>query len=128
VAISGDLGCHVRDVLKLNPAWQASFRRARHDVSVESIETGNAFVISYDRSTIIDETGAQVPGLDELYQCEIEYIYSQSLAPVSYQSVRRDLATLRELLSRYFAQRGIANYQRHESKLTFLRNQHAGVR
>ena len=127
VSITGDFADHIRDVLGLTPAWHASFRRTRHDVSVESIETGNAYVISYDRCTIVDDTGAPTAGLAELTQCEIEYIYSQSLEPVSYQSVRQDLATLRGLLGDYFEQRGIANYQRHESKLTFLRNQHVAA-
>jgi hypothetical protein len=127
VPITGDFADHVRDVLGLTPAWHASFRRTRHDVSVESIETGNAYVISYDRSTIVDDSGAAIAGLPELTQCEIEYIYSQSLDQVSYRSVRQDLATLRGLLSDYFDQRGIANYQRHESKLTFLRNQHVAA-
>ena len=105
--ITGDFADYLRDVLGLTPAWHASFRRTRHDVSVESIETGNAYVISYDRSTIVDDTGAAIAGLAELSQCEIEYLYSQSLDPVSYRSVRQDLATLRGLLSDYFDQRGI---------------------
>lgn len=127
VPITGDFADHIRDVLGLTPTWHASFRRTRHDVSVESIETGNAYVISFDRSTIVDDSGAAIAGLAELSQCEIEYIYSQSLEPVSYQSVRQDLDTLRGLVSDYFDQRGIRNYQRHESKLTFLRNQHVAA-
>lgn len=123
-----DFDDHLRSVLGLTPAWHASFRRARHDVCVESIETGNVFVISYDHSTIVDDTGAAVPGLAELTQCEIEYLHSQSLAPVDFRQVRTDLAVVRTLLNDFFDRRSIANYQRHESKLTFLRRQHAGVR
>lgn len=128
VDVQGDFETHIRDVMHLTPAWHASFRRVRYDVSVESIETGNVFGIAYDRSTIIDDEGRRVTGLDELTQCEIEYIYSQSLAPISFDVVREDLARLRVLVSDYFDQRKIENYQRHESKLTYLRNQHAARR
>jgi hypothetical protein len=128
VEIGPDLGAHVRDVLGLNPAWHASFRRIRYDVSVEAIESGNVYGIAYDRNTIIDDAGQPVPGVPELVQCEIEYIYCQALAGTSYESVRADLVSLRTTLSDYFDARGIENYQRHESKLTFLRNQHVAAR
>jgi hypothetical protein len=128
VDVGGDFEAHIRDVMHLIPAWHASFRRVRYDVSVESIETGNVFGIAYDRSTIIDDAGQRVPGLDELSQCEIEYIYSQSLAPIGFDVVRDDLAQLRVLVSDYFDRRQIENYQTHESKLTYLRNQHAAFR
>jgi hypothetical protein len=123
-----DLGAHVREVLGLTPAWHASFRRIRYDVSVEAIESGNVFGIAFDRCTIIDEAGARIPGLPELTQCEIEYIYCQALTELGYDSVRADLVSLRTTLSDFFDRQGIPNYQRHESKLTFLRNQHVAAR
>jgi hypothetical protein len=120
-----DLEAYVRDVMGLTPAWSASFRRVRYDISVEAITSGNVIVISYDRCTIVDGSGRPVPGAPELTQCEMEYIYCQTLAEATFDSVRQDLDRLRELMSCYFDQRGIENYQRHESKLTFLRNYHA---
>src|SRR5262249_52447312 len=123
-----DFDEYLRGVLGLTPAWHASFRRARHDVCVESIETGNAFVISYDHSTIVDDAGGGGPGLAGLVQCEIGHRFSQSLAPVDYRQVHTDLAILRTLLNDFFERQSIVHYQRHESKLTFLRRQHAGVR
>ncbi|MEO6703234.1 MAG: hypothetical protein ABI140_22245, partial [Jatrophihabitantaceae bacterium] len=128
VDVGGDFEAYLAETMRLTPAWHASFRRIRYDVSVESIETGNVFGIAYDRSTIIDDAGSPVPGADELTQCEIEYIYSQSLAPIDFDSVRADLGRLRVLMSDYFARRSIENYQRHESKLTYLRSQHAAAR
>jgi len=128
VEVGADLAAHIRDTLGLTPAWNASFRRIRYDVSVESISSGNVFGLAFDRCTIIDANGGRIAGLPELTQCEIEYIYSQTLGEATYDSVRADLAELRVLVSEFFDRRGIENYQRHESKLTFLRNQHAGVR
>ena len=125
VEVDVDFETHIRQTMGLEPTWHASFRRIRYDVSVESIDTGNVFGIAYDRCTIIDDEGKPVPGLDELVQCEIEYIYSQSLAPIGFDSVRDDLAQLRVLVGDWFAERSITNYQTHESKLTFLRNQYA---
>jgi hypothetical protein len=127
VQVGPDLAAHVREELGLTPAWRASFRRIRYDVSVEAIESGNVFGIAYDRCTIIDDAGARIPGLPELVQCEIEYIYCQALTDTSFDSVRADLVSLRSTLSDYFDRQGIENYQRHESKLTFLRNQHVAV-
>ena len=124
VQVEGDLEAHVRKVLGLTPAWHASFRRIRYDVSVEAIESGNVFGIAYDRCTVVDEAGHRVPDVPELLQCELEYIYCQALQGADYSSVRDDLASLRTVLSAYFDDRGIENYQRHESKLTFLRNLH----
>ena len=118
----------MRDELGLTPAWHASFRRIRYDISVEAIGSGNVFGIAFDRSTIIDEAGRRVSGLPELVQCETEYIYCQALTGADWDSVRADLVSLRTALSDYFDQRGIDNYQRHESKLTFLRNQHVALR
>lgn len=128
VEVGADLAAHVRDELGLTPAWHASFRRIRYDVSVEAIGSGNVFGIAFDRNTIIDEAGQRIPGLPELVQCEIEYIYCQALTGADWDSVRADLVSLRTALSAYFDQRGIDNYQRHESKLTFLRNQHVALR
>ena len=125
VEVNVDFETHIRQTMGLEPTWHASFRRIRYDVSVESIDTGNVFGIAYDRCTIIDDEGKPVPGLDELVQCEIEYIYSQSLSPIGFDSVRDDLAQLRVLVSNWYDERGITNYQTHESKLTFLRNQYA---
>lgn len=127
VDVGAGFESHIREVMNLTPGWNASFRRVRYDVSVESIQNGNVFGIAYDRSTIIDSDGVPIPGLAELTQCEIEYIYSQSLSPVDFDSVRQDLGELRELMTAYFAQHGIENYQRHESKLTFMRNQYAAA-
>lgn len=128
VEVGSDLAAHVRDELGLTSAWHASFRRIRYDISVEAISSGNVFGIAFDRSTIIDEAGRRVPGLPELVQCETEYIYCQALTGADWDSVRADLVSLRTALSDYFDQRGIGNYQRHESKLTFLRNQHVALR
>ncbi|HTZ43555.1 MAG TPA: hypothetical protein VMB79_06805 [Jatrophihabitans sp.] len=128
VEVGADLAAHLRDSLGLTPAWHASFRRIRYDVSVESIATGNVFGLAFDRSTIIDEDGRPAAGAPELVQCEIEYIYSQTLGTATYDSVRADLAELRVLVGHFFDRNGIENYQTHESKLTFLRNQHAGAR
>jgi hypothetical protein len=125
VEISGDLEAYVREVMALTPAWKASFRRIRYDMSVEAIESGNVIVIAYDHSTIIDESGRPVAGAAELTQCEMEYVYSQALVGATFASVRADLDRLRQLMSSYFDERGIGNYQRHESKLTFLRNHYA---
>ncbi len=124
VDIGDDPSRYIREVMRLTPSWNASFRRVRYDVSVEAIESGNVIGIAYDRSTIIDEYGVPVPGTAELTQCEMEYIYSQALTGATFESVRADLSTLREIMSGYFDRRQIQNYQRHESKLTFLRNQH----
>lgn len=128
VEVGSDLAAHVRDELGLTSAWHASFRRIRYDISVEAVSSGNVFGIAFDRSTIIDEDGRRVSGLPELVQCETEYIYCQALTGADWDSVRADLVSLRTALSDYFDQRGIDNYQRHESKLTFLRNQHVALR
>jgi hypothetical protein len=128
VDVQVDFETYLRQEMQLTPTWHASFRRIRYDLSVESIETGNVFGIAFDRCVIVDEQGQRVSGLAELVQCEIEYIYSQTLGEATYDTVRADLAELRVLVSEFFDRRGVENYQRHESKLTFLRNQHAGVR
>ncbi len=128
VQVGTDLDAHVRGELGLTPAWHASFRRIRYDISVEAIDSGNVFGIAFDRSTIIDESGRRIAGPPELVQCEIEYIYCQALTGADWDAVRADLVSLRTSLSDYFDQRGIDNYQRHESKLTFLRNQHVALR
>lgn len=127
VKVDTDRETHVRSVLGLTPAWHANFRRIRYDVSVEAIATGNVFGIAYDRCTVVDDDGNRLPGVPELLQCELEYIYCQALTGADYATVRTDLASLRSVLSDYFDQRGIANYQRHESKLTFLRNLHVAA-
>ncbi|HEU5269739.1 MAG TPA: hypothetical protein VFU36_07430 [Jatrophihabitans sp.] len=127
VRIDTDLATHVRNVLGLTPDWHASFRRIRYDVSVEAIGSGNVFGIAYDRCTVIDQDGQRIPGMPELLQCELEYIYCQALTGADYASVRADLASLRMVLGDWFDQRGIENYQRHESKLTFLRNLHVAA-
>lgn len=125
VKIGADLAAHVREEMGLEPDWQATFRRIRYDVSVEHVGSGNVFGIAFDRSTIIDEDGHRVPGADELVQCEIEYIYSQSITAEDFADVRRDLADLRVSVADWFRSRGLDFYETHESKLTWLRNQHA---
>jgi hypothetical protein len=124
VEVGADFETYLRDVLGLAPAWNASFRRLRYDVSVESIVSGNVFGIAFDRCIVIDQSGQRVAGAAELSQCEMEYIYSQALTGATFDGVRDDLDSLRQLMTGYFEQRGIGNYQTHESKLTFLRNQH----
>ena len=125
VKIGTDLAAHIRDEMKLEPDWQASFRRIRYDVSVEHIRSGNVFGIAFDRSTIIDAEGRRVAGADELVQCEIEYIYSQAITAADFEDVRQDLADLRVSVADWFRSRGLHFYETHESKLTWLRNQHA---
>ncbi|HEY0167328.1 MAG TPA: hypothetical protein VGB75_09815 [Jatrophihabitans sp.] len=128
VKVGPDLEAYVRDVMGLTPAWNASFRRARYDITVEAHDSGNVIGIAYDQCVVIDESGGRVAGAAELTQCEMEYLYSQSLTGATFESVRQDLSHLRGLMDSYFDERGIENYQRHESKLTFLRNQHAALR
>ncbi|HEX8093587.1 hypothetical protein [Jatrophihabitans sp.] len=123
-----DYEAYLRDVLGLTPAWNASFRRVRYDVYVEAIESGNVIAITYDRSIVIDRSGRRIPAAAELTQCEMEYAYSLALTGATFDSVRQDLDRLRVLMSTYFDERGIENYQRHESKLTFLRDQYASLR
>jgi hypothetical protein len=96
------------DAIQAPPAEAGYVSITRHEVSVESIETGNVFVISFERSTIVDGAGVALPGRPELRQCQLEYRYSQSLGPVSQHSVRRDLATLHGLLAGYVGQQAAA--------------------
>ncbi len=128
VDIGTDLETYLHDVMALTPAWNASFRRVRYDVYVEAVDSGNVIAITYDRSTVIDRSGHLIPAAAELTQCEMEYAYSLALTGATYSSVRQDLDRLRILMSAYFDERGIDNYQRHESKLTFLREQYARLR
>lgn len=124
IEVGADRAAHVRDVLGLTPDWNASFRRIRYDVSVEHVRSGNVFGIAFDRSTVIDEDGVRIESRPELVQCEIEYIYSQSITPLGFDSVRADLADLRVSVADWFRSRGLHFYETHESKLTWLRNQH----
>lgn len=128
VDVGSDLEAYLRDVMALTPAWNASFRRVRYDVYVEAVESGNVIAITYDRSIVIDEAGHRVPAAAELTQCEMEYAYSLALTGATFASVRQDLDSLRVLMSAYFDSHQIENYQRHESKLTFLRDQRASLR
>lgn len=128
VDVGADLEAYLRDVMGLTPAWNASFRRVRYDVYAEAIDSGNVIAITYDRSIVIDRSGHRIPAAAELTQCEMEYAYSLALTGATYDSVRRDLDRLRVLMSAYFDEHHIDNYQRHESKLTFLRDQYARLR
>lgn len=125
VDVGTDHEAYLRDVMGLTPAWNANFRRVRYDVYTQAIDSGNVIAITYDRSIVIDRSGHRIPAAAELTQCEMEYAYSLALTGATYDSVRRDLDRLRVLMSAYFDEHGIDNYQRHESKLTFLRDQYA---
>lgn len=128
VEVGTDFKAYLRDVMALTPAWDASFRRVRYDVYVEAIHSGNVIAITYDRNIVIDKSGNRIPAAAELTQCEMEYAYSLALTGATFSSVRQDLDRLRVLMSAYFDERRIDNYQRHESKLTFLRDQYASLR
>jgi hypothetical protein len=128
VDVGADREAYLRDVMALTPAWNAHFRRVRYDVYVEALESGNVIGIAFDRSIVIDEAGRRIPAAAELTQCEMEYAYSVALTGATFASVRQDLDRLRVLMSAYFDEHQIDNYQRHESKLTFLRDQYANLR
>jgi len=68
--------------------YRGEFMREKYDVGVESLETGNHYLITFDRCTARDRS--------PLEQCEIEYIRSRTLFPVPMAAELRGVTSFAE--------------------------------
>jgi hypothetical protein len=88
------------------------FRRIRYDVDVESLETGNHFVVSTDLCIV-------PPSGETLRQCEIEYVDTRSLQPP--RVVMSELRALRDAVENLLRGAGLEVRNSVQSKLSFIR-------
>jgi hypothetical protein len=109
----GDLPQVIRDRYGLVPAWGATYRRVRYNVTLESLETGHVFSIMYDRSTAEHATN--------LVQAEVEYLRSRALRTGSKNQILRQLGELTTRTRELLAGNGITQTEDQMSKLTWLR-------
>jgi hypothetical protein len=90
------------------------FRRKRFDCDVESLETGNVYGIFFD----ICRTTSGAPAL--LSQCEVEYLRTRSLAPIT--GVEAEFETVCGLMRSFLGRHGVSHVEGHYSKLSFTRD------
>jgi hypothetical protein len=109
----GDLPHVIRDRYGLVPAWGATYRRVRYNVTLESLETGHVFSIMYDRSTAEHATN--------LVQAEVEYLRSRTLRTGTRTQILRQLGELATWTRELLASNGVTHTEDQMSKLTWLR-------
>ena len=116
----GDLAQVIRGRYGLVPAWSATYRRVRYNVTLESLETGHVFSIMYDRSTAEHAT--------DLVQAEVEYLRSRTLRTGSRNQILRQLGELAARTRELLATNGITCIEDQMSKLTWLRQNRQSIR
>jgi hypothetical protein len=72
-----DLRAVIRDRYGLAPSWSGCYRRVHYNVLLESLRSGHAFSVMFDRCT--DAAGLA----PDLHQAEVEYIRSCPVADKS---------------------------------------------
>ncbi|MFI5528229.1 hypothetical protein ACIA8O_06665 [Kitasatospora sp. NPDC051853] len=112
----GDLEGHLRRAypeLEIRPL--PALTRARFDLNVQSLVTGNYFGIETDEVTVHGLPGTV------LRQVETEYLHTRRHEGMDQADVDADMAELAVLIERHLAGRGIKAEAGHLSKLAFLR-------
>lgn len=92
------------------------FRRVRYDVNFESVRTGHIYGVFFDHSSLL------CAPQHILRQCELEYIRSRTVVPVSEADVKAELEHVAEWLEGFLRQRGQNAERGTYSKLSFLRD------
>jgi hypothetical protein len=116
VVIEGSLADYVADTLKLATVQLPAFRRVRYDVNFESVRTGHVYGIFFDQSTIVDSPEHR------LYQCELEYLRTRAVVPVSEVDVLDELELIAQWLEGFLREQGFDAERGVYSKLSFLRD------
>jgi hypothetical protein len=107
---------YVREVLGLEGRMLPAFRRVRYNIMMESTLTGNHFSILLDRSALLqDEHQA-------LAQCEIEYVRTRRVLPITEEEVLEELHALVDTTSRFLTEQHLPHETGYYSKLSFLRD------
>jgi hypothetical protein len=107
---------YVRDTLHRQARRLPTFRRVRYDILMESAATGNRYSILLDRCTLHDDPD------DVLAQCEIEYRRTQSVLPLSEDSILGELNALCDWTANFLSQHLVSYEIGYYSKLSFLRD------
>lgn len=94
------------------PAW----RRTRCDIGVESIDSGNVFMVNMDDCRVI---GGELP-IGRLQQCEIEYMSTNGIP--DRESIYREFHTLANYVLALLEELNLQPIKTYYSKLTFLRD------
>ncbi len=119
-SVSSEIGIHqpldtyVRDILHLQGTRLPSFRRIRYDIMFESLATGNHYCLLLDRCTLHDDPD------EVLVQCEIEYLRSRRVLPLSETLVLSEFAELTAWTFDFLTDHGILAEASYYSKLSFL--------
>jgi hypothetical protein len=90
------------------------FRRKRFDCDLESLETGNAYGIFFDICRTTDGNEGV------LIQCEVEYLRTRALAPIT--DVQEEFDRICDLTGDFLRRRGVAFEAGYYSKLSFVRD------
>jgi hypothetical protein len=106
--------CEARRVSGGEVGRLPGFRRKRFDCDLESLETGNAYGIFFD----ICRTTDGREGI--LVQCEVEYLRTRSLAPIT--AVQQEFERVCELTDGFLRRRGAKFEAGYYSKLSFTRD------
>jgi hypothetical protein len=116
IEIREPLDSYVHDVLHLDATLLPPFRRIRYDIMFESLATGNHYCVLFDRCTVYDDPD------EMLVQCEIEYMRSRRVLPLTEDLVLDELDELTEWAADFLADHGITAQTHYYSKLSFLRD------
>ncbi|MGH3550649.1 MAG: hypothetical protein ACRDQU_21525 [Pseudonocardiaceae bacterium] len=108
---------YLRTEAKVNASYVGSFRRTRFDTTCEATRTGNVYGLMVDWCRPLRDLQYK-----HLYQVEIEYLHSRTLARTSADAVDEELRFLVDVVQRYLRSRNISHVTGGESKLTYMRS------
>ena len=107
---------YVRATFAVEPRALPPFRRARYDVHVESLPSGNVYSLVFDRSTVVGREDAV------LHQAEVEYVHSRTLEDPDVGTMLTELEAVAQWVRRLLASERVAFTEGYYSKLSFLRD------
>jgi hypothetical protein len=96
-----------------------AFRRKRFDINLESVETGNVYGIFMDICRPLGDDS------QALYQCEVEYLRSRTMAPLDH--VREEYEQVCAFTKAFLNEQNCCFTEGYYSKLSFLRDYVAGL-
>ncbi len=116
VTIKTSFAEYVADVLRLEAVPLPPFRRVRYDVNFESVRTGHVYGIFFDQSSILTEPDRR------LYQCELEYLRTRAVVPVTEGDVLEEIEQIAGWLEGFLDEEGLPTRRGVYSKLSFLQD------
>jgi hypothetical protein len=111
-----DLESYLRKRFAVNPVPYPPFQLVRYDINFESLATGHVYGMFFDHSRLVDNPEIAMA------QCELEYLRTRSVLPVSDDDVWAELEEIATWLEGFLADNGIVTERGVYSKLSFLRD------